>query len=173
MTAPQWAGAALLASAMVYTAGCTTHFTPAPSVRLAPLTVNGVQLLNATPESQPRIYFSDGITKYSTDYRGWTQSVIESYGAVLARTGAPAGRARAVSFAILGINCSGHYVADCSMSLQVSQAEGVSRVYTTATFNGWPISSALHKAIEAGVSLALNDVSLNAFVGRKPVEDLN
>lgn len=155
----------LLSSTIV--AGCATHFTAAPSVRAGALSVNGVQLVNETPESQPRIYFSDGITKYKTDYRGWTQAVIDAYGAELSKQAPTAsGAARSVRFSILGINCSGHYIADCSMALQVSRSDGVTNVFTTETFNGWPIPSALQKALDAGVSMALQDGSLNAFVGR-------
>ena len=143
---------------------CATYFTPAPNVSETPIEVNGIRLLNDSPDNQPRIYFSDGITTYRTNFRGWTQVVVNGYGTRLAKQSRSTVQGKALSFSIQGINCSGHYVADCSLSLLVTRSDGAKKVYSTETYNGYPITSALQKALDASISLAISDSELTQFV---------
>ena len=147
-------------------ASCATYVTPAPNLVTVPVEIAGIQLINETPEAEPRNYFGDGITTYKTDYRGWTQVVINSYGVALSKLSRAASGPKSISFSIQGINCSGHYVADCSLSLLVTRSDGVKKIYSTDTYNGYPIDSALRSALDAAANLAYSDSSLNQFVNR-------
>ena len=145
-------------------ASCATYVTPAPNLVTVPAEIAGIRLINDSPQSEPRTYFGDGITTYKTDYRGWTQVLINSYGVALSKTSRAATQPKSISFSIQGINCSGHYVADCSLSLLVTQSDGVKRIYSTDTYNSYPIESALRRALDAAATLAFTDSSLNQFV---------
>lgn len=147
-------------------ASCATYVTPAPNLVSVPVEIAGIRLINDTPQAEPRNYFGDGITTYKTDYRGWTQVVINSYGVALSKTSRVATQPKSISFSIQGINCSGHYVADCSLSLLVTRSDGVKRIYSTDTYNSYPIESALRRALDAAATLALTDPSLNQFVNQ-------
>jgi hypothetical protein len=147
-------------------ASCATYVTPAPNLVSAPIEIAGIRLVNDTPQAEPRNYFSDGITTYKTDYRGWTQVVINSYGVALSKVNRPSTTARSISFSIQGINCSGHYVADCSLSLLVTRSDGEKKIFSTDTYNSYPIESALRRALDAAANLAFTDVSLNQFVNQ-------
>jgi hypothetical protein len=112
------------------------------------------------------MYFSDGITTAKTDYRGWTQSLIDAYRAELSKGRGSASAPRSVSFPIQGISCTGHYVPDCSMSLLVTRSDGVAKPLQHRRLTGYPLDSALQKALDSAVALALANGSLNKFVGR-------
>lgn len=151
-------------SACLFITSCATYVTPAPTLVSVPIEINSIRLINDTPEAGPRTYFGDGITTYKTDYRGWTQVIINSYGVALSQKSRLSNSKKYVSFSIQGINCSGHYVADCSTSLLVTQSDGVKKIYSTDTYNGYPIESALQRALDAAAMLALTDPVLNQFV---------
>ncbi len=143
---------------------CAAHFTPAPAPSDAPMNVNGVRLVNGNQEANPRLYFNDGITKYQTSYRGWSQSVVTRFAESMSRRRPPTGTDKTLTFSILGITCSGHYVADCSASLQVTRGDGVSKVYSTDPLNGWPLGSALDKALDASVAMVITDPDLLTYL---------
>lgn len=146
-------------------ASCATHTTPAPSISPKMAEVGDVRLINNTPEAEPRIYFSDGITTYKTDYRGWTQSVIDAYAPSLPTT--PRIQRLTLSFSIQAIVCSGHYVADCAVSLLVERGDGVRKIYSTPSLNGYPILSALNRALTASANLAATDIELVNYLSQK------
>lgn len=123
-------------------------------------------MLNATPESEPRVYFGDGITTYKTDYRKWTQVVVDAYRTALRPYRAGLVADRSLSFALQSINCSGHYLADCSLSLLITRGDGVQKVFSTDKYNGYPIESALNKALNASVELALEDEATSQYIGK-------
>lgn len=147
-------------------ASCATYVTPAPNLVSAPIEIAGILLINDTPQAEPRNYFGDGITTYKTDYRGWTQVIINSYGVALSKASRSATEGKSISFSIQGINCSGHYVTDCSLSLLVTRSDGVKKIYSTDTYNSYPIESALRRALDAAANLASTDTSLNQFVNQ-------
>ena len=143
---------------------CATHITPAPKLADTPIEAKGIRLVNDSPIGEPRVYFGDGITTYKTDYRGWTQVVINAYSTQLMGKPQATSTGRSLFFSIQGINCSGHYIADCSLSLLVSSSDGAKKVFSTEKYNGYPISSALQKALDAAVALATADPELANFV---------
>lgn len=151
-------------AALLTLSACATYTTPAPAVPNATVNINRLRLVNDSPDTQPRTYFSDGITSYKTNYRGWTQEVINRLSTHLRSSGYRGEVDRLLSFSLQSMNCSGHYIADCSVSLLVSRGDGVRIIYNTDTFNGWPIATALDRALDASVSLIVADNQIKQFI---------
>ncbi|WP_194939516.1 hypothetical protein, partial [Pseudomonas aeruginosa] len=47
-----------------------------------------------------------------------------------------------------GIDCGGHYVSDCAVSILVETGSGHREVINSQRFNGYPLSAALDKALD-------------------------
>lgn len=149
------------ASVMLLTA-CTTRVHPAPDLGLDPVLSSGLKLINATPLGEPRIFFTDGITTIKTDYPRWTQVLIKKFSESIPLTRASS-TPRTISFSIQSITCTGHYVPECSISLFLERSDGVRKLYNTEALSGYPLESALNRALDMAASTVSSDPSLIKF----------
>lgn len=145
-------------------AGCTTRYQSAP-VEQYSMPRSPVEVSNAQIDKEPRVLFSDGITTYMTDYRGWAE--IARYkvaGAVALLPVSEAGEKK-LRISINQIDCGGHYVSDCAVSILVETGSGHREVINSQRFNGYPLSAALDKALDdAAGKIRINAERLDYLV---------
>lgn len=139
-------------------ASCATHITPGPDLTIADVQAGGIRFVNDTPEAPPRQYFGGGgpVTA-RTDYRLWTQHLINGVAAGMPKTAAAGRVPRVVTFSILTIDCSGAFVLSCGVTFLVTSDSGWRKVYTTDMVNGYPLPPTLERAVDAGIALVLSD----------------
>lgn len=155
---------ALLASCSMslIVAGCTTRYSNAPVEKYAAFPASPVQISNAQIDTEPRVLFSDGITTIMTDYKGWAEVVRYKIAESLGRLPITPSETKSLSVSINQINCGGHYVADCAVSILIETGAGYREVVNSKRHSGYPFDSAIDKA--------LNDVA-GKVVMSNPVLD--
>lgn len=127
--------------------GCTTRYQSAP-VEQYSMPQSPVEVSNAQIDKEPRVLFSDGITTYMTDYRGWAEIARYKVAGAVALLPVSGEDEKKLSVSINQIDCGGHYVSDCAVSILVETGAGHREVINSQRFNGYPLSSALDKALD-------------------------
>ncbi|MHC5352355.1 hypothetical protein [Metapseudomonas furukawaii] len=128
-------------------AGCTTRYQGAPVERYTMPTAP-VEVVNAQIDKEPRVLFSDGITTYMTDYRGWAEIMRYKIASAVAGLPVTQNEKKNLSVSINQIDCGGHYVSDCSISIMVETGAGHREIINSRRFNGYPLTSAVEKALD-------------------------
>nr|WP_322940823.1 hypothetical protein [Pseudomonas sp. s4] len=126
--------------------GCTTRYRTAP-VEQYVMPDSPVAVSNAQIDKEPRVLFSDGITTYMTDYRGWAEIVRVKVAGAVAQLPVKSPGSKSLRVSINQIDCGGHYVADCAVSIMIETGTGHREVINSGRFNGYPMDSALDKAL--------------------------
>ena len=157
--------AVVATASFVFVGGCSTVYIPPP--QLPTRTASGtLSIKNDQVDIEPRIYFSDGISTYTTHYRGYTEVLLRAVGDRLASVKVADSATKSLSLSIQSIACTGHYIPDCTVSAVVATGNGQRRSLSGATSTGYPISSALDKAINGVAASIAGDPEVIAYLVR-------
>jgi hypothetical protein len=144
-------------------ASCATYHTPAPQV-VSSEPASLVRIVNDQPISGPRVFFSDGITTLTTDYDGWTNVIISKAHTQIASAALKPSGPKLLKISIASIHCTGHYVPDCHISLQIERGDGNRKMYSSGPSTAYPVVSALNKVIDESLRVAFADPSLIRYL---------
>lgn len=148
----------LTLAALIALAGCATYYQPAPNHGALELRVGSIRIINEQLETEPRVFFTDGITTIKTEYRGWTEVISTQFEKWLSTSAIKSPSEKTLGLSLQSITCNGHFIRSCALSLAVSRGDGTRKLYTTDTYMGY--TDALEKAVEGVVELALSDADL-------------
>ncbi len=153
----------ILIAAVVALGGCATRVVPGPDVRVEAISRANLEIVNSTPQGEPRMIFSDGITSAKSDYQKWGQVIVQRLAdAIPGSIGTS--KAKSIRVSLQSINCTGHYVPECAVSVFVERSDGVNKMYTTDALNGYPFDNSIQRAMNESVRLMASDPNLLKFV---------
>ncbi|CAB5502985.1 hypothetical protein [Bathymodiolus thermophilus thioautotrophic gill symbiont] len=139
---------------------CTYYTNPPAPLHEITNTDNGITIVNTQFNEKPKIYSSDGITTHTTNYKAWTDIVINKVRNILPKTT----QVKVLKIGIRSIVCSGSFVADCIIITEIEIGSGYKNLITTERRHGHYIgggNSALTKAIdESAQQIATNQAVL-------------
>lgn len=128
--------------------GCSTRHFSAPVDQYSYVRSEHVQIENAQLDTEPRMFFSDGITTITTDYKGWSEILISKIYGKINELPLNDEINKSLRISINSIMCGGHYVTDCTITALVETGSNHRKLVTSDKFNGYPASSALNKALD-------------------------
>lgn len=146
--------------------GCTTTYIAPPDVPAMTLPPGTLQLKNEQIDTEPRLYFSDGIATLTTHYRGYTEVLMRSVRERLGGLKITDPATKSLGLSIQSISCTGHYVPDCTVAAVVSTGGGLKRGYSGTKVTGYPIASALDKAINTAAATIAADPDVIAYLSK-------
>lgn len=145
-------------------AACSTTYVAPPATRPLKTQASAFEIRNEQIDTEPRVYFSDGIATYTTHYRGWTEELARALQGRLGPGRSTEGSKRVLGLSIQSILCTGHYVPDCTITAVVTTESGYKRSVSSATYTGYPISSAMDKAINGVASAIASDIEVTGYL---------
>lgn len=154
----------LLAAALL--AACSTTYVAPPAARPLNTQASAFEIRNEQIDTEPRVYFSDGISTYTTHYQGWTDELARALQGRLGPGRSTEGEKKVVGVSIQAILCTGHYVPDCTITAVVTTGSGYKRSVSSSTYTGYPISSAMEKAINGVASAIASDIEVTGYLLR-------
>lgn len=144
--------------------GCTTRYQSAPVEKYV-MPASLIAISNAQIDKEPRVLFSDGITTYMTDYRGWAEIVRYKVAGAVAKLPVANAGSKSLGVSINQIDCGGHYIADCAVSILIETGTGHREVINSGRFNGYPMDSALNKALsEVAAKVSMNGAIVDYLI---------
>lgn len=136
--------------------GCTTVYQEAP--KNESYSSEPVTFVNAQIDTTPRVFFSDGITTLKTGYKGWVDNIISNLSMKI--NNVETNRTlESASFEISlhAIQCTGHYVPECNMTVYLTDNENYKKVFTSGEVNSYPVQNSMNKAINVTTDKIMAD----------------
>lgn len=134
---------------------CVTHHINAPAPE--PVKNRTVAIENGQLGTGDRVIGTDGFATQYSDYHEWAEYIITKLENQLSHQNITS--AKQLSLEIEDINCGGHFVADCQITL-VLRSSDYKKLYTGERKNGYPYSAAREKAIDSVIDKISGDPEL-------------
>lgn len=131
---------------VVAASGCTTRNMDVPEWPTH--TAEPLQLANEQIDVGNRVIFSDGITTFKSSYVGWNDIVISEIAKKVKTANTPL-KIQDEKFGVVihSIQCTGHYVIDCDMTIGVTNDNSFKKIYNSGFVSSYPLPNAITKSI--------------------------
>ncbi len=148
----------------VLLSGCATYYFPAPVDEYSSGMVSHVQITNAQMDTKPRMFFYDGITTNTTNYKEWSDVLISKVHQEITLLSPNESSTKSLNLSIGSITCAGHFAAHCEVTALVEIDSDRRKLITSDKVIGYPSMSALNNALGDTAKKIVTDKEVSDYL---------